>query len=355
MSTTLPTAATARRFRPVFGRPFIIVVDVLMMLAGLVFSNVFLFVMGAAFLALSLLGHVLSQSNKRAANEVTLSKMSLTDLLAMLGSSDKQGISSTEIFATLNRQHADWRHQAEPRWTTPVIIADDPRHPIIEPPTFSSPVPAVSNPVPGAESAVSVVESVPDIIFETQTVQAEAVDSQGPSSLLPEDLVFDSIPQIEAPQSEASGDAVAAAAPPLEVVDKTGGQMDEATLRQYLLTGGDFLTAAQIGALAGWNDKRPGTRLNKWKRAGVIFCVRHKNQDLFPVYALDPANGYQPRPEVACILKTFEDKKGPWGVAFWFASVNSVLGGARPQDELVVRADQVLSSASDEIAGIQHG
>lgn len=44
-----------------------------------------------------------------------------------------------------------------------------------------------------------------------------------------------------------------------------------------------------------------------------------------------------------------------WGLAYWFASVNSFLGGKRPQDLLIDTPDRVVDAAKDEVAGVLHG
>ena len=48
-------------------------------------------------------------------------------------------------------------------------------------------------------------------------------------------------------------------------------------------------------------------------------------------------------------------RKYGWGLAYWFASANSLLGGKRPQDVLATSPDRVLAAAADEMAGIAHG
>lgn len=55
------------------------------------------------------------------------------------------------------------------------------------------------------------------------------------------------------------------------------------------------------------------------------------------------------------MLEIFRGKKDDWGLAYWFASVNSFLGGKRPQDLLISKPDRVVAAAEDEVAGVLHG
>ncbi len=83
--------------------------------------------------------------------------------------------------------------------------------------------------------------------------------------------------------------------------------------------------------------------------------MRHLGVDYFPAYALDAPAGYSPLKGLAKILAIFDGRKDDWGLAYWFASANSFLGGQRPQDLLGVRADRVALAAEDELAGVAHG
>jgi hypothetical protein len=128
-----------------------------------------------------------------------------------------------------------------------------------------------------------------------------------------------------------------------------------AQARKDVLEGAEWLTAAQITGLAGFSQSNPSAQPNKWKKDGLIFAVRHQGTDYFPGYGLDATAGYRPHKALAQILRTFGDAKDAWGLAYWFASVNSFLGGRRPQDLLAQQADRVLAAAHDEMAAIAHG
>lgn len=128
-----------------------------------------------------------------------------------------------------------------------------------------------------------------------------------------------------------------------------------AQARKAVLEGTEWLTAAQIADLAGFSASNPSAQPNKWKKDGLIFAVRHQGSDYFPGYALDPTANYRPVKALAQVLKSFGDTKDAWGLAYWFASVNSFLGGQRPQDLLALQADRVIAAAQDEMTEIAHG
>jgi hypothetical protein len=125
--------------------------------------------------------------------------------------------------------------------------------------------------------------------------------------------------------------------------------------KSTILKSGDFIPAAEVSKLAGYSQTNPSVQPNKWKRNWAIFAIEHKGDDFFPLYALNPDDNYRPRKEVAEILSIFGDSKDGWGLAFWFAGLNSFLDDERPQDLLAVAPEQVLAAARDEIAGVLHG
>lgn len=123
-----------------------------------------------------------------------------------------------------------------------------------------------------------------------------------------------------------------------------------AEARKGVLEDGDLLTAVQIAERAGFSASNP--QPNKWKED---WHCRHRGVDYFPSYALDPSTGYRPAEGLARVLGVFRGRKDDWGLAYWFASVNSFLGGKRPQDLLIDQPDRVFAAADDEVAGMRHG
>lgn len=125
--------------------------------------------------------------------------------------------------------------------------------------------------------------------------------------------------------------------------------------RKAVLESGDWLTAAQIAEMAGFSSTNPSAQPNKWKKDKQIFAVRHRGVDYFPGYAVDPSTDYRPAKGLAKVLAVLRGRKDDWGLAYWFASVNSFLGGKRPQDLLIDQPARVVAAAEDEVAGVLHG
>jgi hypothetical protein len=148
-------------------------------------------------------------------------------------------------------------------------------------------------------------------------------------------------------------DAVVPKAPPAPTLLKEAAML--ARSRKAVLESADWLTAAKLAEVAGLSSSNPSTQPNKWKRERRIFAIHHNGVDYFPGYGLDPEAGWRPRKALKPVLEIFGDKKDGWGLAYWFLSVNSFLGGRRPQDVLKLDPEQVLAAAADELEGVVHG
>jgi len=157
-------------------------------------------------------------------------------------------------------------------------------------------------------------------------------------------------------QHEAIDKIVSALLPEVAIPDAALAQarmMVDA--KSAILNSGDLLPAGEIAKLAGYSANNPSAQPNKWKRDGAIFAIHHKGTDYFPIYALNPDENYRPCKAVADILRVFGDTKDSWGLAFWFAGLNSFLDDQRPQDLLAADPERVIAAAKDEVEGVQHG
>lgn len=141
-------------------------------------------------------------------------------------------------------------------------------------------------------------------------------------------------------------------APPTPAVLKEAAML--ARSRTAVLEGADWLTAAKVAALAGLSTTNPSTQPNKWKRERRIFAIHHNGVDYFPGYGLDPETGWRPLKALKSVLDVFGEEKDGWGLAYWFLSANSFLGGRRPQDVLATQPEQVIAAAADEMEGVVH-
>lgn len=122
--------------------------------------------------------------------------------------------------------------------------------------------------------------------------------------------------------------------------------------RNAVLNSGEWLTAEKIAEHTELGAATP--QPNRWKEDGLIFSIDYQNTDYFPAYGLDP-DTLRPVKALADVLEVFQGSKSAWDLAYWFASVNSFLGGARPQDLLRTAPDEVMAAAADEMAGVGHG
>lgn len=116
----------------------------------------------------------------------------------------------------------------------------------------------------------------------------------------------------------------------------------------------DWLTAAQVAAIAGSSEENLSARLQEAAVDGAIFFIRQNGDDYFPGYALDPEQSYRPYRAIRTVIEHFKPAKDGWSSAFWFQSVNSFLGGKRPMDVLAESPSEVIAAAADESMGITH-
>lgn len=129
----------------------------------------------------------------------------------------------------------------------------------------------------------------------------------------------------------------------------------QAHARAAVLASGDWMTASQIAHAAGFSASNPSAQPSKWKREKSIFTISHNGTDYFPGYGLDPSAGYRPLKALARIIEIFDEHKDGWGMAYWFMSPNSFLGGERPQDLMRSAPQRVADAALDELEGVAHG
>jgi hypothetical protein len=122
---------------------------------------------------------------------------------------------------------------------------------------------------------------------------------------------------------------------------------------KVILESGDFRKTADI-ASDTLGSSNPRLQFNRWKKAGLVFVIRHRGSDLYPIYALDLEGSVRPLPIMGQILRIFAGKDA-WQKAFWFASVNSYLGNKTPKELLRSRPEEVLRAAQIEAAGVLHG
>jgi len=129
----------------------------------------------------------------------------------------------------------------------------------------------------------------------------------------------------------------------------------QADARQAVMSSGHWLGVAEVATLARCTQAEASAQTIQWERAGRIFAIETEQGHLFPDYGFDPDNGYRPRASLKRVLDVFCGSETAWGMAYWFMSINSYLGGRRPQDVLLADPDRVVLAARDEIQGVLHG
>ncbi|HEY4469364.1 MAG TPA: integrase [Klebsiella sp.] len=124
-------------------------------------------------------------------------------------------------------------------------------------------------------------------------------------------------------------------------------------LNAHILADSEWLSAKELSDKAQFKNTNPSAGPNRWKSAGRIFALQLNGKDRYPGYALD--EGYRPVPVVKQVISLFGEKKTPWGLAIWFGSANSWLGGKKPKDVLTTMPGRVLQAAQAELDGGAHG
>jgi len=128
-----------------------------------------------------------------------------------------------------------------------------------------------------------------------------------------------------------------------------------AEARQLILQDGDWVTAADLSQLTGFEPATLTADLQTWLRDGRLISVSDRNQEYFPAFAFGDTTELRPTAEFGAVVKVLSEKKDGWGIAYWFASSNHLLGGNRPKDLLRSTPEDVRYAAEEEVAGQLHG
>lgn len=217
---------------------------------------------------------------------------------------------------------------------------------------YASPLPRV---MVGASKEIS------DYLRQTPTRRALAITFENERELAAVEEVYrrvgEVLPQlIRSRQQDKVSKVVEALLP--EMVPSRSALIQarmQVEAKTKILKSGDYLRAAEIAKLAGYSENNPSAQPSKWKRDETIFTVEMNGVDYFPSFTLNPEKSYKPYSVVGDVLDVFQDTKSGWGLAFWFAGLNSFLDDQRPQDLLASKPALVIAAAKDAMEGLQHG
>lgn len=190
------------------------------------------------------------------------------------------------------------------------------------------------------------------LVVEFQSLQPSVVDTVAGSLSGVLTSMLDLLKRQDKESLERLAEVLVPRTPPSPRLLREAAMLARA--RNAVLSSGDWLTAAQVAEAAGLSSKNPSAQPHKWKKQGQIFAVNHRGIDYFPGYALDPETGFRPVVMLASIIDVFAERKDGWGMAYWFGSENSFLGGRRPQDLLISEPALVLEAAKDEVKITDH-
>lgn len=101
--------------------------------------------------------------------------------------------------------------------------------------------------------------------------------------------------------------------------------------RQGFLKSVKCLTATQVAEEGGHQARNTSAAATRWTDAGKIFSVRQGGQLLYPAFQFRHG---QPLPAIARILHALGNDPTGWDYAFFFATPNAYLGGAKPMDRV---------------------
>lgn len=118
---------------------------------------------------------------------------------------------------------------------------------------------------------------------------------------------------------------------------------------------GDWLTADEIVQLIGVSSCSDCSQPAQWNQEGDIFTINDHGTDYHPAFGLEKEAGYRPYSVMSKIVDIFKDDKDGWGMAYWFQSINSYLGGKKPQALIGSDPDLVIEATLDEVRGVTHG
>lgn len=115
-----------------------------------------------------------------------------------------------------------------------------------------------------------------------------------------------------------------------------------------VMASGDWLTWSELNALLPAVAEGPSASAPDRYLDARIFSIHYEGVEYFPRYAVES-------PGMQRVIAVLATRMNGWGMALWFESSNSYLGGKLPKDIIASDLDAVVQAAQEEIDGVSHG
>jgi hypothetical protein len=156
---------------------------------------------------------------------------------------------------------------------------------------------------------------------------------------------------VNAPLHQSLIDAADSALTVSEQTEALRRRLTAATVDR-VLSGTQWLSAAQIGEIRASGKSNPHSALARWLANGRVFALERHGARIYPAYAFDELG--EPLPIMTEVLRVFAGF-APFRIAAWFESPNVHLHGARPREQIPTRGLEVLKAAHEHVTGLVHG
>jgi hypothetical protein len=138
---------------------------------------------------------------------------------------------------------------------------------------------------------------------------------------------------------------------PIRRVDPLQEKLQRRGVEQ-VLNGSAWLSSKAVGERADPEAKNKHALASRLLKQRRVFAIFRLGQLEFPSYLFDEVG--QPYDAVREVLQVF-DGLTPFGIAGWFESPSSMLGGRRPRELIATKPDAVIEAARAHMTGPVHG
>lgn len=155
----------------------------------------------------------------------------------------------------------------------------------------------------------------------------------------------------QAAAARAAGIQALVDAAPIRGLDELRARLTQRSV-EAVLGGTEWLTAAEVGALADPAAANRHAYASRLIKDGRVFAIERSGVKHYPRYAFDPLGN--PLPALREVLRILAGQS-PFRIASWFESASSMLGGKRPRELLEADPASVIAAARAHTEGPLHG